>query len=147
MSTTVAQSPVAEGLFRRSAGGVELIGSRCVSCGTYYFPTALSCRNPGCDEKQIVPSLMGRQGTLYSYTIQGYRPPALFRMDPWQPYALGLVELPEGLRVMSMLTGFDPGAMDIGTAVELTVVPLYTDSEGREVLTYSYRPIVAGAPV
>ena len=43
--------------------------------------------------------------------MQAYRPPALFAMDNWAPYALGLVELPEGLRVMAMLTGRAPRSL------------------------------------
>ena len=88
--------------------------------------------------------MFGNRGTLYSYTVQAYRPPALFRMDDWAPYAIALVELPEGLRVMGMLTGCRHDEIRIGMDVELTVEPLYRDEEGREVLTYKYKPVAAG---
>ena len=141
---TTTQAPVAEGLFQGSGAAARLIGTRCASCGAHYFPKSLSCRNPQCRDKKLEDVLFGNRGTLYSYTVQAYRPPALFRMDDWAPYAIALVELPEGLRVMGMLTGCRNDEIRIGMDVELTVEPLYRDEEGREVLTYKYKPVNAG---
>ena len=45
---TIEQVPIAEGLFKWSGNTASLIGTRCASCGTHYFPKSLSCRNPGC---------------------------------------------------------------------------------------------------
>lgn len=134
---------VAEGLFRQSGLDVALIGSRCTGCDAHYFPVALSCRNPACDTKVLEQSLLGRRGRLWSWTVQGYRPPALFRMDDWQPYALGLVELPEGLRVLGMLTGCPVGDLAVDMDLELVAEKLYVDEEGRDVLTYKYAPAIA----
>lgn len=139
------QVPVAEDLFRADTEGPALVGTRCTGCGTHYFPKSLSCRNPDCDAKTVEEVLLGRRGRLYSYTVQAYRPPALFRGDPWAPYAIGLVDLPEGLRVMGMLTGCEPEEIRIEMPVELLVEPLYRDEAGREVLTYKYAPSAEGA--
>jgi hypothetical protein len=46
------------------------------------------------------------------------------------------VELPEGLQVLGMLTGCALDDIRIDTPVELTLEALYTDEEGRDVLTY-----------
>ena len=136
-------SPVAQGLFQRDGPTTRLIGTRCKSCGAHYFPTSLSCRNPACREKKVEPALLGPHGTLYSYTLQSYRPPALFRMEPWAPYLIGLVELPEGIRVMAMLTGCTPENVRIGMDLELTAEALYRDDDGHEVQTYKFKPIAA----
>ena len=133
--------PVAEGLFQGSAGSTRLIGTRCASCGAHYFPKALSCRNPECRDKQVEQALLGPRGKLYSYTLQAYRPPPLFRVEPWAPYLIGLVDLPEGLRVMGMLTGCKVEDVRIGMAVELTSEALYLDDEGRDVATYKFKPV------
>ena len=142
MQTTI-QMPVAENLFQGKGASARLIGTRCMSCGTHYFPKSLSCRNPQCRDKKVEDALFGRYGTLYSFTLQKYRPPALFRMDDWAPYTIGLVELPEGIRVMGMLTGCRNDEVHIGMQLELTVETLYRDEEGREVLTYKYMPSAA----
>jgi uncharacterized OB-fold protein len=144
MATTDA-APVAEDLFRWTDDGAALVGSRCAGCGTHYFPQSLSCRNPDCDDKSVAAALLGRHGQLYSYTVQAYRPPPLFRMEPFAPYAIGLVDLPEGLRVLGMLTGCELDEIRIGMPVELVVEALYTDESGRDVLTYKYAP-GAGTP-
>lgn len=144
MVNTVEQLPVAKDLFRWSDDGAALVGSQCTGCGSYYFPKSVSCRNPDCVDKTVGESLLGRRGRLYSYTVQSYRPPALFRMEPFEPYAIGLVELPEGLRVLGMLTGCELAEIRIGMSVELTVEKLYTDESGNEVVTYKYAPSPEG---
>ena len=68
--------PVAAGLFEGTGNSARLIGTRCTSCGTHYFPKTLSCRNPQCLEKATQDVLLSREGTLYSYTVQHYQPPA-----------------------------------------------------------------------
>lgn len=140
----IDQLPVAQDLFRSGTSGPALVGTRCTGCGTHYFPKSLSCRNPACGVKAVEEVLLGRRGTLYSYTVQAYRPPALFRTDSWAPYAIGLVELPEGLRVMGMLTGCDLGAITIDMPLELVVEALYQDEDGRDVVTYKYAPSTQG---
>ena len=132
--------PVVEGLFQDVAEGVRLMGTHCTSCGTHYFPKSLSCRNPFCREKKIVDTLLGPGGTLYSYTLQTYQPPPLFRMAPWAPYLIGLVELPQGIRVMGMLTGCGPDKLRIGMPMQLTSETLYCNEGGRAVLTYKFKP-------
>ena len=143
---TLKPVPVAEGLFRWSADGVDLVGSRCRGCGTHYFPQSLSCRNPDCDDKTVEEALLGGCGRLHSWTIQHYQPPPLFRIDTFAPYAIGLVEIEGGLRVMAMLTGCPLDQIRIDMPVELAVAPLYRDDAGREVVTYTYRPAAGGVP-
>jgi uncharacterized OB-fold protein len=123
-----------------TGAGTALLGSRCTGCGTHYFPRAVSCRNPECTAKELEPAELGRTGTLYSWTVQNYQPPALFRVDDWKPYAIGVVELPEGLRVLAMLTGAPPGEIPIGAELTLTNLPLYRDGDGQPVVTYAYAP-------
>ena len=132
--------PVAEDLFRRTDDDVALVGTQCTGCRSYYFPKSLSCPNPACSVKAVQEVLFGRRGQLYSFTVQQYRPPPLFGMEPFAPYAIGLVELPEGLRVLGVLTGCDLEEIRIGMPVALTVTPLRVDESGREVLTYAYAP-------
>lgn len=137
---TASTTHVADGLFEVAGDDVALVGSRCETCGSHYFPQALGCRNPACDATVVARVLLGRRGRLHSYTVQHYQPPALFRMSPWAPYAIGLVELEEGLKVMAMLTGMDLDALEIGTSLRLVAEPLYEDEAGGAVLTYKYAP-------
>ena len=56
------------------------------------------------------------------------------------PFGFGVVELPEGLRLITRLTEADPAALRFGMAMRLAIVPLHVDEQGREVVTYAYAP-------
>lgn len=140
---TVAPVLVADGLFEVTGDGACLLGSRCVGCGASYFPQALSCRNPQCDDKSVEPTRLPATGTLVTFTVQRYRPPPLFRMDDWSPYAIGLVDLGEGLEVMGMLHGVALDDIRIGMGVRTVAEPLFTNADGVPVLTYKFAPQVA----
>lgn len=133
-----ADNPVTSELFELGAAGVSLIGSQCDGCGAYYFPQALSCRNPRCDDKRVKRVHLAQRGTLVSYTIQRYRPPPLFRKDEWAPYAIGLIDLGEGLEVMGILDvpAFDQ--ISIRMPLRVTTVRLFTDEVRGPVQTYAF---------
>lgn len=135
--------PVADGLFDTSGGAPALVGAKCPVCGTHYFPRRARCSNPPCGGHEVEAVRLGTRGTLYSYSVQAYRPPPLFGMEPWAPYAIGLVDLPEGVRVMGMLTGVPPGELRIGSEMELRLEPLRHDPDGRAVLTYKFAPVAS----
>ena len=135
---------VVDGLMVEGPDGARLCASVCDGCGTVYFPRPVSCRNPECSSKALQDRLLEGRGTLYSFTIQRYQPPALFRIDNWAPYALGLVELPEGIRVMGMLSGFDLDTIRIGERVRLVSECLFTDPERGRVMTYKFAPDISG---
>ena len=56
------------------------------------------------------------------------------------PYGFGVVELTNGLRVITRLTESDPARLRPGLAVTLVVEPLFTDDDGTEVLSYAFAP-------
>lgn len=136
--------PIAEGLFDSADGGIVLLATRCASCGTLYFPRRATCSNPACRDKEVGDAVLPRQGALYSYTIQRYQPPPLFRMDDWQPYAIGVIDLGEGVQVMAMLDGVALDEIAIGMPLQLAPRPLYRDEQGRLVHTYAFVPEKAG---
>lgn len=137
LSKAKKQVPVEEGLFTWSSGEPRLIGSRCKTCGTHSFPKSYSCPNPECDAKDVEEVLLSRRGKLASYTIQHYAPP-LFRMEPFKPFAIGLVELPEGINVLGVLTTTEK--LKTGMGLEMVVEGLYTEGDS-EVVTWKFRPL------
>ena len=56
------------------------------------------------------------------------------------PYGFGLVDLQEGLRVVSRLTSRDLAELKSGIAMRLMVDALFTDEDGVEVLSWAYTP-------
>ena len=138
--TDIESVAVVDGLMAQGTNGPRLIGSRCRGCGSIYFPEARACRNPGCESPDLERMLLSNLGTLHSYTIQYYPPPAPFRMDDWAPYALGVVALNDQVHVMGMLTGIEFDDLEIGIAMELVSEALYTDAERGLVMTHKFAP-------
>lgn len=141
MTASRTNVPVALDLFHQDGTGVSLVGSHCAGCGTYYFPRGHTCRNPACEAVEVTEARFGREGRLHSWTVQVYQPPAPFRMEPWEPHLIALVDLPEGLRVLSMLTGCSAEDVRIDMPVELTTRTMYRAEDGADVVTYAYRPV------
>lgn len=140
--TTPTMTPVAEGLFTETADGPRLLGSKCVNCDTPYFPKAAICHNPGCNESRLEDAQFGPHGTLWGYTIQYYPPPPPAKYDePYEPYAIGLVDMAEGLRVLSRISADHPEAVTVRANVELVIEKLYTDTQGNDVSTFKFREV------
>ncbi|MFH0914573.1 MAG: OB-fold domain-containing protein [Chloroflexota bacterium] len=136
------QIPAVEGLFTWSDTGANLIGSKCTSCNTCYFPKGLSCKNPDCQEKKVENYTFSRRGKLFSYTEVYYPPPLPFKMpEPFTPYRLGVVELAEGNRVVALLTDCKLEDLKIGMSMEMVVEKLVEDEQGNELVTYKFRPV------
>ena len=89
--------PVREGLFDEKDGG-RLLANRCSACGRTFFPKAEFCFD--CLAEKMEDIVLSRQGTLYAYTI-GRLPSTHFK----PPYVVGLVDLPEGIRVFAPADG------------------------------------------
>ena len=139
---TTKRVPVAEGLFTDTADGPRLLGSRCVSCGAPYFPKAAVCHNPDCKDKRVEDATFGPRGKLWSCARQDYPPPAPAKYDePYKPYALGVVDLDDGLRVVGRISTDDPQGLEVGIDVELVLEPLCHDAEGNEVITWKFKPL------
>jgi len=138
---SVEKMPVIDGLFTLDAEEPKLIASRCMSCGTYFFPETISCANPECAGEKVERAFLSRRGTLYSYTVQYYAPPPPFKaQEPFSPYGIGLVELPEKIRVLGMMTEADPEKLQVGMEVELMLEKIYEEG-GKEVMTWKFRPV------
>jgi len=134
--------PVTEGLFVETGQGPRLLGSRCRSCGTPYFPKSAVCHNPACTGSQVEDAEFGPRGTLWSCAVQDYPPPAPARFDkPYVPYAMGVVDLEDGLRVLGRMCGDDPRGARPGMKVELVLDPLCHDDEGNEIITWKFKPV------
>jgi hypothetical protein len=141
-----ASVPAIDGLFEETDDGPRLLGSRCRRCGTPYFPRGEACHSPACDGGELEDATFGPRATLWSFAIQNYAPPPPARWDPpYVPYALGLVDLAEGLRVLARLEVDDPARLRAGLPLELVIAPLCRDPQRGELLTWKFRPAEGAA--
>jgi uncharacterized OB-fold protein len=120
----------------------QLIGSRCASCDATAFPVQSRC--PKCSAGGMSEVLLPRRGTLVGWTTQGFPPGAPYKGPTGKafvPFGVGLVQLDDVIRVEGRLTENDPAQLEFGMNVELTMVPLTTDDEGNEIITFAFKPV------
>lgn len=91
----------------------RLLIQRCVGCGELRFPWLPGCNACGSPEWDTVEA--SGEGTVYSYVVMHHPPFPAF--DP--PYAVGLVELAEGVRIVSNVIGVPYDEVRIGMPVRL----------------------------
>ena len=142
-------TPAIEGWFT-TGPAPTLLGSRCTTCGTVFFPKAEGfCKNPACAGEEFEELPLSRTGRVWSYTDAQYQPPAPYisRTDPYEPFALAAVELPEGIVVLGQVAaGFGVADLTVGDEVELVVETLYADDDGERGI-WRWKPVLAGANV
>ena len=133
---------VKDDLFTKPLYPLEMVylqGTKCRDCGEVFFGKAVACQL--CQSEALETVSLSRAGKLYSYTINWNKPPGDYKgPEPFQPFAVGLVELPEGLRIISVLSDCDFEQLSIGMGLELQVEELYEDEEGNSVVTYKFKP-------
>ena len=141
MSTPTERVAIDPGLFSGSLETPRLRGSRCGACGETTFPAQRgcpSCTAQGCDDVELSP-----RGTLYTWTIQRFPPPPPYAGDVqnFVPFAVGYIELPEGVRVEARLTQSDASQLSIGMEMQLELESFARDEQGREVVTFAFAPV------
>lgn len=93
----------------------ELRLQRCASCRAFRHPPRAVC--PACLSSGVEWVRATGRGAVYSFTVthQNHAPGFRERL----PYVLAVVELDEGVRLMTNVVGCDPAAVRIGLAVEV----------------------------
>jgi uncharacterized OB-fold protein len=136
-------TPVIEGWFT-TGPEPTLLASRCTSCDSVFFPpTEGFCRNPRCDGDEFEETALSRRGAVWSYTDAQYQPPPPYvpATDPYVPFALAAVELPERIVVLGQLAeGYGVGDVHVGSEVELVVETLHTDETGERTI-WRWKPV------
>jgi uncharacterized protein len=135
--------PAIDGWFT-TGDAPALLGSRCTTCATTYFPpTSGFCRNPACPGEEFDSVELSRRGSVWSYTDAQYQPPPPYvsRTDPYQPFALAAVELAEGITVLGQVAdGYGVTDLRVGAEVELVVETLNKDDDG-DLLIWRWKPV------
>ena len=140
----IKQIPIMEGLFTCPSDDARLIGGRCKTCDTTFFPKTYQVHRPDCKKAEVEEVLFSKKGILRSYTTQNYPAPAPFQgPDPFVPYCIGMVEFPEGVQIYGIMTACKFEDLKTGMEVETVAEKLYNDEEGHEMLTWKFRPVLA----
>jgi uncharacterized protein len=131
--------PIREGLWS-SEKEPCLIGSQCNHCGEVFFPKRGDWLCSNCQSDSLKEIKLSRRGKIYSYTVVMQRPPVYYQGEV--PYAIGFVELPEGVRVETLFTGCNFDDLKVGMEVEMLIDKLHQEEDGTEVTCYKFKPVV-----
>ncbi|EKF21223.1 hypothetical protein C731_4809 [Mycolicibacterium hassiacum DSM 44199] len=108
----------------------KLLIQRCKDCGKFRVPPRPMCGNCQSLNWEAVES-SGR-GTVYSWVMPQYPPLPFFEY----PYIVVLVELEEGVRIVSNLRDIDPAEVKVGMPVEV----FYEAFNDGELVLHQFRP-------
>lgn len=112
----------------------RLRAGRCPGCGHHHFPATTDC--PYCGAPGAEEVALEGAGRLWAWTAVTSAPPGY--LGP-VPYGFGVVELPEGLRVVGRLTESDPAALSEGQAMVLVTEELPT-ADGGALTVWAFAP-------
>jgi uncharacterized protein len=135
---TLRRAPAIEGWYTLDAAPA-LIGDRCATCGTYFFPPSQStfCRNPDCNGEAFEQVALSRRGRIWSFTNACYQPPEPYvSPNPFVPFVIAAVELEKERMIVlgQMVCGTELKDLAVGMPVELDLETLYTDGEVDKVI-------------
>lgn len=116
----------------------RLVGGRSLATGRIVFP---------CPEgSDFDPVPLKREGRLWSYTIQRFRPKSPPYAGPlnFEPWALGYVALEDETKVEARIVNVAFEDISIGMELELVLVPLDPDAPDSA-LIHAFQPKGASA--
>ena len=102
--------------FWRGLRGGKLLLQHCVDCGHVQYYQQATCR--ACGHENLVYRPASGRGKVYSFSVVHRAPGPAFKADV--PYAVLLVELEEGPRMISTYTGGSPDEVSFDMNVVLT---------------------------
>jgi hypothetical protein len=107
-------TPETEPFWEGTAAG-ELRIQRCAPCDAHYFPPRPFC--PRCLADDVSWETVSGRGTLHTYVINHRAAPGF---EP--PYAIAVIQLDEGPRMMGNVTGVEqtPEALELDMPLQIT---------------------------
>lgn len=121
-------------------GMVELVGGQPRLVAGYsptsqrlHFPLTEVCPYSGVAD--VEPRHLSPTGTLWAWTAVTAAPPGY--AGP-VPYGFGVVELPEGIRIVTRITESHPEALEFGRSMTLVLDEVPTDEGARTI--YAFTP-------
>lgn len=111
----------------------RLEAQKCKKCGMVLFPPRLIC--PECKGREFEDTKLAEKGKILTYTI--------IRVPPHQfvdqaPFAVGIVELDDGVKLTGQIVDCDFEDLKIGHRVKIEFRKIYDEGEAG-ILCYGYK--------
>ncbi len=120
---------------RELPGHHRLEGGQCSNCGLRFFPQRMVC--PGCRSREIQSIKLADTGKVSTFTI--------IRVAPEQfadqaPYAVGIVELDDGVRLMCQIADCDFEKIHTGMPVRMEFRKISEDGP-KGIIAYGHKAV------
>jgi|TARA_B100001750_G_C15418609_1_gene551724 uncharacterized OB-fold protein len=115
----------------------RIIGSRCNDCSKLFFPYVRNCKS--CNSANIVDEEMSKTGKLLSYT---YLFETTNEFSHQIPILFGLIELENGVRLISQITDYQDRDVKIGKNVKAVFRKIREDDKSSQI-HYGYKFIIS----
>jgi uncharacterized OB-fold protein len=123
--------------WRETARRYRLEAGRCTECGGISYPARLIC--PRCRSRQFETVILPDEGTLVTFTVTRVGPSQFATQTP---YAVGIVELEGGVRIMAQIADCEFDQLEIGQRVRLEFRRIQEDGEAG-ILCYGHKCVPA----
>ena len=114
----------------------RLEAAACNKCGFIAFPPRLVC--PECGSRDFKDTMLQPEGTILTYTVI-HTPADVFAVEA--PFAVGIIETPEGARLTAQIVDCDPGEVEIGKKVDLRLRKIQKEGHSG-ILQYGYKAVL-----
>ena len=115
----------------------RLEAGRCKKCGKIAFPARRIC--PACRGTEWEKTNLSWKGKVVTSTVVQVAPTE-FQMEA--PYAVAVVETPEGVRLMTQVVDCEPASVEPGTEVTLVFRRIRKEGHGG-ILCYGFKAVPA----
>jgi len=123
--------------WRNEVPRYRLIGRKCKACGARYFPAQPVCT---CGSTEFEDIKLAEAGDVVTWTV--IRSPPL-GYERYAPYVVALVELDDGMRLLSQVVDVDPAEGMAGMRVEAVFRKVKEDGpSGIIMYGYKFRPVM-----
>lgn len=119
--------------WRETPERYRLEAAKCRKCGKIAFPARLICSD--CGHKEFEKINLSGKGKLLTHTIIRTAPEGF---EDIAPYAVGIVEMEEGVGVMGQVTDCDPEELKTGDTL-VTKFRRMSEEGKTGLIMYSYK--------
>ena len=123
--------------WRNEVPRYRLVGEECTACGNKYFPARPVC---SCGSTDFKAYSLAKKGKVMTWTVINNAP---IGFEKYTPYMVSMIELEDGLRIISQLVDIDPEEVSAGLKVEACFRKVKEDGKtGILQYGYKFRPTV-----
>lgn len=114
----------------------RLEGAKCTTCGHVSFPPRIVC--PECKKRKFETIVLKDKGKLLTFTVIRV---AAEKFSKETPFAVGVVELDDGVKITTQLADVDVDKLEAGQRVRIVFRRIQEDGKAG-IICYGYKAVL-----